>query len=233
MFIRAVSSIFLLISTTLIVFANDINITQSGANFDLTISQQGQNNGVGKNIWNVSTDISGSSNNLEIKQYNNKNGNRNYIGFHISGNNNNFALGQGCYYVSSSDTTCDNGDNEYGNQKMMIDVHGSGNNMKHGQRNAGSVGHDLTTYIYGNDNSVFTRQNGSGAKDITIQLSGNNHNVSMIQDGQGAHNASVNLSAGAGAYNVSLTQSSDTTQNYSLTGTCQDSNGCGVTVTQN
>ena len=231
MFIKAASSIFIILSSQ--AFANDINIRQSGADFNLTISQQGQNNGIGANIWSVTNDVDGDDNDLEIKQYNNKNGNRNYIGFHIDGDGNNFALGQGCYYDNSSDTTCDNGDNEYGNQRMMIDVHGSGNNMKHGQRNAGSFGHDLTTYIYGNDNNVFTRQNGSGAKDMTIQLSGNNHSVSMIQDGQGAHNASVNLSAGAGAYSLSLTQSSDSTQNYSLTGTCQDSNGCGVTVTQN
>ena len=35
------------------------------------------------------------------------------------------------------------------------------------------------------------------------------------------------------SYALNLTQHSDTTQNYSLTGTCQNASGCGVTVTQN
>ena len=231
MFIKAVSSIFIILSSQ--AFANDINIRQSGTDFDLTISQQGQNNGIGANIWNVSTDISGSNNNLEIKQYNNKNGNRNYIGFHISGNNNNFALGQGCYYDNSSDTTCDNGDNEYGNQKMMIDIHGSGNNMKHGQRNAGSVGHDLTTYIYGNDNTARSVQVHDGAKDLTMTLIGDDHTVYTEQRGTGAHNATISLTNGSDPYSFSLSQNSSTTQNYTLTGTCYTSGGCSLDVTQN
>ena len=59
MFIRAVSSIFLLLSSP--VFANDITITQSGGGLDLDVTQDGQDN-------NVTLSMDGTNTTFEIKQ---------------------------------------------------------------------------------------------------------------------------------------------------------------------
>ena len=91
----------------------------------------------------------------------------------------------------------------------------------------------MTVYSYGSNNTIFAKQEDAGEKDLYVRLNGNGHIISSTQSGTGAHNATVTLTAGAGAYSLSLTQNSSTTQNYSLTGTCQNSSGCGVTVTQN
>jgi len=260
MFIRAVSSIFLLLSSP--VFANDITITQSGGGLDLDVIQDGQDNNVTLSMDGTNTtfeikqlgdnhkmswvsywgsgaswggDIDGNNNSFDITQYNNQanTSTGGTIGFHIQGNDNELALAQGCAFSSASSTTCSSGTYEAANHLMIVDVHGNDNSLKLGQRSSNSDKHDMTVLVYGDDNSVFGKQKGSGEKDLYLRLNGNGHSISSTQVGNGSHNASVTLTAGAGAYSLTLTQDSNTTQNYSLTGTCQNANGCGVTVTQN
>ena len=72
-----------------------------------------------------------------------------------------------------------------------------------------------------------------GAKDLTLTLNGDDHTVYVEQRNAGAHNATINLTNGTNPYSLSLSQNSATAQNYSMTGTCNTSGGCSVSVTQN
>ena len=242
--------------------ANELYIEQAGASFDLDVVQDGKDNYLKLDIdgndttfklvqegdnhktswvsyWGSGAtwggDIDGTDNEFDITQYNNiaNTSTGGTIGFHIQGNNNALALAQGCAFASSSSTTCTSGSYEAANHLMNIDVHGSNNLLKLGQSSSNSDKHDMTVYSYGSNNTIFAKQEDAGEKDLYVRLNGNGHIISSTQSGTGAHNATVTLTAGAGAYSLSLTQNSSTTQNYSLTGTCQNSSGCGVTVTQN
>ena len=242
--------------------ANQLYIEQAGASFDLDVVQDGQDNYLKLDIDGSNTtfnllqegdnhktswisywgsgaawggDIDGNGNEFEIKQINNQTNTSTggTIGFHILGNSNSLALTQGCVYDNTSSSNCTSGSYEAANHVINVDVHGSNNALKLGQRSGNSDKHDMTVYTYGSSNNIFAKQKGTGEKDLYLRLNGDGHSVSSVQTGQGSHNASITLTKGAGAYSLSLTQSSDSTQNYSLTGTCQDSNGCGVTVTQN
>ena len=155
------------------------------------------------------------------------------VGFHIQGNDNSLTLTQGCVYDNTSSATRTSGSYEAANHVMIADVHGDDNVLKLGQRAGNSDKHDMTVYVYGDNNSVFAKQKGTGEKYLYLQLNGDGHSLSSVQTGQGSHNASITLTRGSGSYALNLTQHSDTTQNYSLTGTCQNASGCGVTVTQN
>ena len=242
--------------------ANELYIEQAGASFDLDVTQDGKDNYLkldldGNNTtfnllqqgdnhrttwvsyWGSGAawggDIDGNGNAFEIKQINNQANTSagGTIGFHIQGNDNSLALTQGCVYDNTSSSTCTSGSFEAANHVMIADVHGDDNVLKLGQRSGNSDKHDMTVYVYGDNNNVFAKQKGTGEKDLYLRLNGDGHSVSSVQTGQGSHNASITLTKGAGVYALNLTQHSDTTQNYSLTGTCQNSSGCGVTVTQN
>ena len=242
--------------------ANELYIEQAGASFDLDVTQDGKNNYLKLDIDGDNTtfnllqegdnhrttwvsywgsgaawggDIDGNGNAFEIKQINNQANTSagGTIGFHIQGNDNSLALTQGCVYDNTSSSTCTSGSFEAANHVMIADVHGDDNVLKLGQRSGNSDKHDMTVYVYGDNNNVFAKQKGTGEKDLYLRLNGDGHSVSSVQTGQGSHNASITLTRGSGSYALNLTQHSDTTQNYSLTGTCQDANGCGVTVTQN
>tara|TARA_B100000795_G_scaffold258022_1_gene231776 strand:+ start:2326 stop:3114 length:789 start_codon:yes stop_codon:yes gene_type:complete len=242
--------------------ANQLYIEQAGASFDLDVVQDGQDNYLKLDIDGSNTtfnilqqgdnhktswisywgsgaawggDIDGNGNEFEIKQINNQTNTSTggTIGFHILGNSNSLALTQGCVYDNTSSSNCTSGSYEAANHVINVDVHGSNNALKLGQRSGNSDKHDMTVYTYGSSNNIFAKQKGTGEKDLYLRLNGDGHSVSSVQTGQGSHNASITLTKGAGAYSLSLTQHSDTTQNYSLTGTCQNSSGCGVTVTQN
>ena len=202
MFIRAVSSIFLLLSSP--VFANDITITQSGAGLDLDVTQDGQDNNVTLSMDGTNTtfeikqigdnhkmswvsywgsgagwggDIDGNNNSFDITQYNNQSNTSagGTIGFHIQGNDNALMLAQGCAFSSASSTTCSSGSYEAANHVMNVDVHGNDNSLKLGQRSSNSDKHDMTVYVYGDNNSVFGKQKGSGEKDLYLRLNGNGH----------------------------------------------------------
>ena len=58
------------------------------------------------------------------------------------------------------------------------------------------------------------------------------HTVNVFQR-YGDHTANIDLTNAGGAYNLNLDQTASTSQTYNLTGTCTNSNGCGVTVVQN
>ena len=220
---------------------NIVSITQIGDNLDVNISQQGKNNTITKNIWTVSYDWQGDDNTFDLRQKNTQNNNQtNYMGFHIYGDDNTVRIGQGYADYGSLATAAnqdwDTDNHEGAGNTAMIDIHGSNNILNIGQRNGSQGnydGHDVTAYIYGNDNTARSVQVHDGNKDLTLTLIGNDHTVYSEQRGTGDHNATVHLTNGTNPYSFSLSQNSSTTQNYTLTGTCYTSGGCSVSVTQN
>jgi len=218
-----------------------VSITQIGDDLTLNIAQEGRNNTITKNIWTVTYDWQGDDNTFDLRQKNTRNNSSdsNYQGYHISGNDNTVRVGQGYGDYGNLATAAtqewDTDNSEGGSNRAMIDIHGNGNILNVGQRN-GSLGnyngHDITAYIYGNDNTARTMQVHDGAKDLTMTLIGDDHTVYAEQRSTGAHNATLHLTNGTDPYTLSLSQNSTTTQNYSLTGTCYTSGGCAVSVTQ-
>ena len=220
---------------------NIVAITQIGDSLNVNISQQGEYNTITKNIWTVSYDWQGDDNTFDLRQKNTRNNSQvNYQGYHIVGDDNTVRVGQGyadygsLAAAASQSWATDN--HEGGGNTVMVDIHGSDNILNIGQRNGSQgnySGHDVTAYIYGNDNTARTVQVHDGAKDLTMTLIGDDHTVYAEQRGTGAHNATIHLTNGSDPYSFSLSQNSSTTQNYSLTGTCYTSGGCSVSVTQN
>jgi len=219
---------------------NLVSITQIGDNLDVNISQIGKNSTITKNIWTVSYDWEGDDNEFDLRQKNTTNNNQtNYMGFHVLGDGNKVKIGQGYADQGSLETAHVqewNTDNwEGGGNTAMIDIHGDNNILNIGQRNGsqGSYsGHDVTAYIYGDDNVVRNVQVHDGAKDLTLTLNGDDHRIYTEQRSTGAHNMTVNLTNNAGPYSAFLKQNSQTTQNYSITGTCYTTGGCSLSVTQ-
>ena len=237
----ALITILLFFSLSSIALADNIvSITQIGDDLDLSISQIGENNTITKNIWTVSYDLQGDNNEFDLRQKNTTNNSQvNYMGFHILGDDNTVKVGQG-YADQGSLATANvqewNTDNwEGGGNTVMVDIHGDDNILNIGQRNGSQGnynGHDVTAYIYGDDNTARTVQVHDGAKDLTLTLIGDDHTIYTEQRSTGAHNMTVHLTNGSGPYSAFIKQNSTTTQNYTMTGTCNNSGGCSLSVTQ-
>ena len=239
-----IALIILLISISLSSVAladSTVSITQIGDNLDVNISQLGKNNTITKNIWTVSYDWQGDDNTFDLRQKNTRNNSQvNYQGFHLVGNDNTVRVGQGYAdygsLASAASQSWATDNHEGGGNTVMVDIHGSDNILNIGQRNGSQGiynGHDVTAYIYGNNNTARSVQVHDGAKDLTLTLIGDDHTVYTEQRGTGAHNATISLTNGSDPYSFSLSQNSSTTQNYTLTGTCYTSGVCSLDVTQN
>ena len=74
-------------------------------------------------------------------------------------------------------------------------------------------------------------QNGNKSFTLTIQ-GANGNEITAVQKNNGAHTATISLT-GSQPTDLSLTQSGNQTQTYSLTQNCQTLGGCNVSVTQN
>jgi len=237
----ALITILLFFSLSSIAYADNIvSITQIGDDLDVNISQLGKNNTITKNVWTVSYDLQGDDNEFDLRQKNTTNNSQvNYQGFHIVGDDNTIRVGQGYADYGSLATAASQSwatdNSEGGGNTVMIDIHGNDNILNVGQRNGSQGnydGHDVTAYIYGDDNTVRTVQVHDGAKDLTLTLIGDDHTIYTEQRGTGDHNMTVHLTNGSGPYSAFLKQNSSTTQNYSITGTCNNSGGCSLSVTQ-
>ena len=70
-----------------------------------------------------------------------------------------------------------------------------------------------------------------GAKEFYLTVYNDDNVIDYLQDGTGEHNATITLNGTYGT-DLDLTQHSNTTQNYTLSQTCQTAGGCTVSVTQ-
>ncbi len=157
------------------------------------------------------------------------------IQFHISyGTDNKLWWAQGYEISSRTDTSWSKDSYEGGGHNVTIDIHGNSNEIVGQQRscsNNNCDGHAARIYLYGDDNSVFGKQKADGAKEFYLTVYNDDNVIDYLQDGTGEHNATITLNGTYGT-DLDLTQHSNTTQNYTLSQTCQTAGGCTVSVTQ-
>ena len=112
-------------------------------------------------------------------------------------------------------------------------VSGSYNVVEHIQM--GKTGHDGYLDIYGSSNTVDIYQRGNGGrKTATIELNGNGHSVDVFQKGSHSATATIDLTFGTGSYTLDLDQNvTSSAATYSITGICNNSGGCSLSVNQN
>ena len=215
---------------------NEIELTQSGNNLDLTIDQIGGYNIIGGyNNESFSGDISGSDNEVVFHQkHTHKGTNPNTIQIYdYNGNNNQVMLRQGSdardgftgSIYGETDTT------EYSGHTVTLDLDGSNNEIVTGQRNQNNVGHELTVNVYSDDNVVNSVQGYTGTKSGEMYLWNDGNDVTTFQDGTGDHNFYIDLT-GAYGTTLDLDQGGGSDKSYSLYQNCQTAGGCSITVSQ-
>jgi hypothetical protein len=221
-----------------------IYINQVGNDNELDIVQDGSDNliaGVGSTTNNiVNADIIGNNNDTTLTQ----GGNNNAILFDVTGDSNTTTVTQGDA-ATADDNRVEfdvNGDsnvlsitqkhnNGIGNNGhfFALDIDGDSNNILASQLNDGDKKAFLS--VQGDDNDIDLYQQGSGSHYVEIAV-GSDQTVGITQDGTGNHNASVSMTGHSAT--LDLTQDSSTSQTYSISQHCGNSNGCATTtVTQN
>ena len=241
---------------------NHIHVEQinNGDNVDLQIDQLGYNNLVrfsfdhqnnvidltqkGNNMYigytdawgsgyNWGGDLDGHNNDVEVRQRCNvTNCNENDFQFHIWGNYNDVDFGQGYELGNSLTPTWNFDGNEPGGNFVRLDIHGDYNEFKGSQKqDSNTIEHSMTWNIYGDYNDVYTKQMQNGDKTLVGTINNDYNEVHVVQKKQGAHTATITLGGTYGT-DLTLTQTGDTNQTYTLSQTCHTVGGCTVSVTQ-
>lgn len=193
---------------------------QNGSTNSIDVQLHGQSN-------NISTvTVNGSSNNIKAWQGKHEDGTvdtdetgDNDVYWVVNGSNNNLASYQ-------------TDDNANGGQHIANYVTGDSNDVSHTQRGAGD--HKGYIEITGDGNDVTLLQRGNNQTQFADIVLDDGHTVDVFQR-YGSHTANIDLSNGGGGYTLDLNQGSttnSTNQTYSITGTCSNSNGCGLTINQ-
>ena len=197
---------------------NVIAEVQDGDNNVIDVQVQSQDSNI------VRVYVDGDNNNVKAWQGKHENGTvdvnetgDNDIYWYITGNSNT---------VASYQTD----DNNNGGQYSWNDIDGSSNDIKITQR--GASDHYSWLDMNGSNNDVTVLQRGNSNKQTSTITVDSGHTVDVFQR-YGDHTATINLTNAGGGYNVDLNQTDSSNRSYSLTGTCANSNGCSVSVTQN
>ena len=226
--------LIILLGWSIIAWAdNEIELTQSGNNLDLTIDQIGGYNILGGTGDSFSGDISGTDNEIVIHQEHSiKGSNPNTIEIYdYNGNNNQVMLRQGSDGRNGFTGTIHSDPTEYSGHTMTLDLDGNNNEIVTGQRNQNNVGHELTVGVYSDDNVVNSVQGYTGQKTGEMYIWNDGNDVTTFQDAQGSHDFYIDLT-GAYGTTLDLHQTGITDKSYSLYQNCQTSGGCSITVTQ-
>lgn len=253
---------FMLLIAPLYADDNHVHVDQvnGGDNFEFNVTQQGwgntilfsfdhQNNTLdltqkGNNMYIGYTDdwgsgyswggdLDGIGNDIDIRQRCSfATCNDNDFQFHIWGDSNNVVFGQGYENNNSLTPNWSWDGTEPGGNYVRLDIHGDENDFKGSQKqDSSSIYHSITANIYGDYNDVYVRQMQNGDKTLTLTINNDYNEVAINQKKTGAHTATVTLSGTYGT-DLSLTQTGDITQTYTLSQTCQTIGGCSVSVTQ-
>ena len=221
-----------------------VYIDQVGDNLTLNVEQHGTGNFIRGKNWSGSGIIDGDDNTVNLQQGTaNHPSHNNGMGISITGDTNSITMRQDSLGFGS------------GGHRALLDLTGNLNSVIMMQDNTGSGGHyqdvvvvgnsndltlqqqnnvakDLFTTITGSSNTVSVMQKDSGQHYLDVILGGNGHSVGVTQQGSGNHAARIELNNGGGSSTVNLTQQGGTSQNYNLTQTCTNANGCSTSVTQ-
>ena len=215
---------------------NEIQIDQSGTNFELGIEQVGVKNIIQMldgNSFNTTT-YSG----LLFIQYNEGDNDENTITLdELSGTGNDVKICQGCAFdypesYTNHDYFYDNWEN--GGHSVDLTMYGDNNGVsvqQTNQGNAGNNGHSFGLHLAGDNNEVTAIQQHDGAKTIDLTIYNDENDVFIRQKGSGAtHSAVIELD---GTYGTDLTlKQFNSTATYTLYQNCLTVGGCSVTVIQ-
>jgi hypothetical protein len=200
--------------------------------------QEGNNNDISwTDSWGSGKawggDLDGNYNNIHIQQKCSfTTCNPNEAQFHIWGNSNTVLFGQGYYLTGPSDTTFDYDNWEPGGNFLRLDIHGSSNSFKGGQKmDSTSTNHNMTVDIHGNSNNVFAQQWANGNKTLTLNVDSDSNSVAIEQNNSGNHTATVTLD-GSYPTTMNLLQTGSGNQSYTIFQNCQTVGGCSISVTQ-
>ena len=216
----------------------------------ITIEQAGPANRIqGPNGANYAV-VSGTSNTVDVEQ--GDYAGQNLIEMSVTGSGNNVKVEQARNAASGNR----DGD-ESGGHYLDLNVHGNGNTLLLRQANAAGAnsGHFMSAHVTGDNNTGTLRQGNNGAKKMFSEVNGNNnvfdifqtnngqffldftlngdgHHLTATQTGNAAHSASITLNNAGGSSNVTLLQQGNTAQDYTITQSCANLQGCSVSVTQ-
>ena len=201
--------------------------------------------------------FSGNSNSIDVYMGNGQDDNLVYVMAGSGSDSNNIKVWQGKHEDGTTDS------DEVGGHEAYWIVSGDSNNLASYQTdtNRGGGGgskHHLANYVIGDSNNVSHTQMGKTGKTGYIEIDGNNNTVELYQRGNGGtkwadivldgngHSVDVNqrgtqygtatidLTYGTGSYALDLSQNiTSSTATYSITGICNNSSGCSVSVNQN
>ena len=240
-------------------YSNEIYITQSGNNINLTIDQKGEDNQI-KGRTTTNAPISGNHNSVTLNQ-----GYEGYnlIEMSIDGDNNDVTVNQERTSAGGYDT------DSYGYHSSNIEISGSGNAVDITQRNnsGSSAGHYGSVRFRGSNNTANVLQTGTGGSNghvtsIYTHDTEANNSVDVFQNSDTAdHKTYVSIytdgniididqtgttqnksyvlfsSNSTGPTDFTLTQNGGDTYGNPDTGSyatinCGNTNGCTVSVTQ-
>ena len=217
---------------------NEVFLSVGGTDNTLVFIQEGNNNDISwTDSWSSGKawggDLDGNYNNIHIQQKCSfSTCNPNEAQFHIWGNSNTVLFGQGYYLTGPSDTTFDYDNWEPGGNFLRLDIHGSSNSFKGGQKmDSTSTNHNMTVDIHGNSNNVFAQQWANGNKTLTLNVDSDSNSVAIEQNNSGNHTATVTLD-GSYPTTMNLLQTGSGNQSYTIFQNCQTVGGCSISVTQ-
>ena len=227
--------LIILLGWSIIAWAdNEIELTQSGNNLDLTIDQIGGYNIIGGyNNESFSGDISGTDNEIVIHQEHSfKGSNPNTIEIYdYNGNNNQVMLRQGSDARNGFTGAIHSDTTEYSGHTMTLDLDGNNNTIVTGQRNQNNVGHELTVGVYSDDNVVNSVQGYTGQKTGEMYIWNDGNDVTTFQDGNGDHSFYV-YTTGSYGTTFDIDQGGGSDKSLTLVQNCQTIGGCSITVSQ-
>ena len=223
------------------IVGNSIDITNSGSNNQVYITQIGTNDKIG-GIGQVAMPITGSNNHITINQGDTiTHQGQNLIQASVNGNFNTVAINQG------TDTTGTSTGTDQGSHYQSVSVSGDSNTVTTGQvgyENYAEVNitgsfntqtlsqtgsnHQAFTEINGNNNALSTTQTGNGGHFLDVSLTGGGNGVTVVQSGDVQNKATIAITNAGGPAGLNLTQTGG--QTFSIQQTCVTPTGCGTTT---
>ena len=223
------------------IVGNSIDISNSGSNNAVYITQVGTNEKIGGQ-GQVAMPIIGSNNQITINQGDtiSKQG-QNLIQMNINGNWNTTNINQGLDVTGSSTGV------DQGSHYQSISLNGDSNTVTTGQTgyklyaevnitgsynnqtlSQSGTNHQAFTQISGNSNSMNTTQSGNGGHFLDVSLSGGGNGATVVQSGDTQNKATISITNAGGPASINLTQTGG--QVFSIQQTCVTITGCGTTT---
>ena len=202
---KKIITFVMLMFISLSVYANDIYVNQSGANLDLDITQDGQNNTVGSST--TASSVVGATTNLAITQV----GDSNVMTFDVNG-----ATYTGTFSVTGNsnniDFNCDStaGNSSCGTATASIVWVGSSNDLDIdiGETSSATNATVGITGASGSDSNVVNATIDGNSVILTLSINGDTNNYLVDIDGNGDANGHTYIHTHTGSIaDVDITQS--------------------------